>query len=140
MGKTVERVGVWFAAFVSAEVFSTALSLHKRPRCKVNNKYNDELQQRSTTMGTTPASASPSPLNFGPHVFGHSFCRVCLPQQTLEPIPPTVKYVLDDGTGLLPCTQYERNAGSGALHRGHSERHELGELLVVQGKLKRYKG
>eukprot|EP00903_Cladosiphon_okamuranus_P008110 g7817.t1 len=51
-----------------------------------------------------------------------------------------VKYVLDDGTGLLPCTQYERSAGSGAVHRGHSARHELGELLVVQGKLKRYKG
>ncbi|CAM9454801.1 unnamed protein product [Ectocarpus fasciculatus] len=51
-----------------------------------------------------------------------------------------VKYILDDGTGLLPCTQYERHAGTGATHRGHSERHELGELLVVQGKLKRYRG
>ncbi|CAM9396045.1 unnamed protein product, partial [Hapterophycus canaliculatus] len=51
-----------------------------------------------------------------------------------------VKYILDDGTGLLPCTQYERNAGSAAVHRGHSERHELGELLVVQGKLKRFRG
>ncbi|CAN0516311.1 unnamed protein product, partial [Ectocarpus sp. 12 AP-2014] len=51
-----------------------------------------------------------------------------------------VKYILDDGTGLLPCTQYERHAGTGAMHRGHSERHELGELLVVQGKLKRYRG
>ncbi|CAB1115164.1 unnamed protein product [Ectocarpus sp. CCAP 1310/34] len=51
-----------------------------------------------------------------------------------------VKYILDDGTGLMPCTQYERHAGTGATHRGHSERHELGELLVVQGKLKRYRG
>lgn len=51
-----------------------------------------------------------------------------------------VKYIIDDGTGLLPCTQYERSAGSGAVRRGHSERHELGELLVVQGKLKRYRG
>ncbi|CAM9493143.1 unnamed protein product [Ectocarpus sp. 4 AP-2014] len=51
-----------------------------------------------------------------------------------------VKYILDDGTGLLPCTQYERHAGTGATHRGQSERHELGELLIVQGKLKRYRG
>ncbi|CAN0111277.1 unnamed protein product [Scytosiphon promiscuus] len=51
-----------------------------------------------------------------------------------------VKYIIDDGTGLLPCTQYERNAGSGVVHHGHAQRHELGELLVVQGKLKRFRG
>lgn len=51
-----------------------------------------------------------------------------------------VKYIIDDGTGLLPCTQYERIVGSGAVHAGRAELHELGELLIVQGKLKRYKG
>lgn len=51
-----------------------------------------------------------------------------------------VKYILDDGTGLLPCTQYERHASSGVLHEGHASRHELGTLLLVRGKLKSYRG
>lgn len=51
-----------------------------------------------------------------------------------------VKYTIDDGTGLLACTQYEFDARKGATHRGRAESHELGELLVVQGKLKRYRG
>lgn len=51
-----------------------------------------------------------------------------------------VKYLLDDGTGLLACTQYERSNRRGAIRQGHAERHELGDFLIVQGKLKRYRG
>lgn len=51
-----------------------------------------------------------------------------------------MKYIIDDGTGLLPCTQYDNNVGSGRQDQGHRERHDLGDLLLVQGKLKRFKG
>lgn len=71
------------------------------------------------------------------HTPQHSFLWGCF--SLLAPSAP-VKYIIDDGTGLLPCTQYERNASSGALRNGHAQRHELGELLVVQGRLKRYRG
>ncbi|CAM9228876.1 unnamed protein product [Choristocarpus tenellus] len=50
-----------------------------------------------------------------------------------------VKYLLDDGTGFLACTHYEQDL-QGVKREAHTERHNLGDLLVVQGKLKRFKG
>ncbi|CAM9393581.1 unnamed protein product [Laminaria digitata] len=51
-----------------------------------------------------------------------------------------VKYIIDDGTGLLPCTQYDTTASGERLHQGHRDRHDLGDLLLVRGKLKRFRG
>ncbi|CAM9687511.1 unnamed protein product [Discosporangium mesarthrocarpum] len=50
-----------------------------------------------------------------------------------------VKYLLDDGTGFIGCTQYDRDL-RGMKRNVQGDVHQLGDFLIVRGKLKRFKG